>query len=126
MAFIKNLFVVVGDRIKKAKHKAVGGAVEIYKNMEAEANLIEERKSNEKRAELLAQAERAIMEATPQKKPPETDFELKRIIGMCQEYLNGKGYSLKENGSGWVVIEPAGGRKKLETIDELEEYVRSR
>lgn len=47
-------------------------------------------------------------------------------IAQCEAILTSKGYKLRQRGAGWLVREPLGGRQPVESIEELEQYARSR
>lgn len=49
----------------------------------------------------------------------------KRIDGV-EALLRPRGYKLVSRGNGWVVKEPLGGKQPISTLDELEQYARSR
>ena len=50
---------------------------------------------------------------------------LEQRVTTAQKALESKRYKLKRKGSGWVILEPLGGRHKVASIEELEEYVRA-
>jgi len=52
--------------------------------------------------------------------------ERKKRIESCESILRSKGYRLKVRGAGWVVNEPLGGQQPIATLEELEQYARSR
>jgi hypothetical protein len=61
-----------------------------------------------------------------QKKIIEAEFERQRRIDNCEAILKSKGYKLKTSRAGWIVYEPLGGRKSIDTLEELEEYSKPR
>ena len=53
-------------------------------------------------------------------------IEHQKRVNNTEALLRSKGYRLKSNGKGWIVKEPLGGRQSIGTLDELEQYARSR
>jgi hypothetical protein len=53
-------------------------------------------------------------------------LEKNRRVNIAQSDLNAKGYKLKSHSNYWTIIEPLGGRQRIESLDELEAYAKSR
>ena len=53
-------------------------------------------------------------------------IERQKRVNNAEVLLRSKGYRLASNGAGWIVKEPLGGRQPISTLDELEQYARSR
>ena len=51
--------------------------------------------------------------------------ERQKRVDEADSLLRSKGYKLVPAGSGWVVKEPLGGRQRISTLDELEQYAKS-
>ena len=43
-------------------------------------------------------------------------------VARCLVALQGHGYSVEERRYGWLVVEPAGGRQRIESVEQLVEY----
>lgn len=53
-------------------------------------------------------------------------IERQKRIDNAESMLRSKGYKLSASVDGWVVKEPLGGRQQIGTLEELEQYARSR
>ena len=53
-------------------------------------------------------------------------IERQSRVSSAEALLRSKGYKLVSRGNGWVVKEPLGGKQPIGTLDELEQYARSR
>lgn len=80
----------------------------------------EEEAAAARRAESAREARRRAESA----RAPDRD-DLRGRIKAAEKSLESKGYKLGARGREWVVIEPLGGRHKVSSLDELEEYVRA-
>jgi len=70
-------------------------------------------------------SEAAKEEAARKARVPPISERQKRV-NQCTAALISKGYKIKEKGTGWIVIEPLGGRQPIKDIEELEQYAKSR
>lgn len=62
--------------------------------------------------------------AKEEKRISEKEREIR--LKICASTLAKKGYQLSQSGNGWLVNEPLGGKQKLNTLEELEQYANSR
>ncbi|MDC0404224.1 hypothetical protein OAM26_04245 [Porticoccaceae bacterium] len=53
-------------------------------------------------------------------------IERQKRINNAEALLQSKGYKLVSSGNDWIVKEPLGGRQLISTLDELEQYARSK
>ncbi len=75
-------------------------------------------------------AEEAEKFVVPERQRTYTEFtsERQKRIDNCEALLHVKSgkYKLKAKGAGWIVFEPLGGREYIDTLENLEQYARTR
>jgi len=73
-----------------------------------------------------AEINEAVAEQEEYNRKKESVIERQKRINNAESILRSKGYKLSSSGNGWVVKEPMGGRQQIGTLEELEQYARSR
>ena len=68
----------------------------------------------------------AVQEEAVRQVRAEAISERQRRINQCEALMRSKGYTLNVKGAGWIVKEPLGGRQPIETLEDLEQYAKSR
>ncbi|SOB75805.1 hypothetical protein SAMN04488490_1445 [Marinobacter sp. LV10R510-11A] len=53
-------------------------------------------------------------------------IERQKRVNNAEALLRSKGYWLLSRGNGWVVKKPLGGQQPINTLDQLEQYAKSR
>lgn len=73
-----------------------------------------------------AEISEAVAEQEEYNRKNASVIERQKRINNAEASLRSKGYRLVSSGNGWVVKEPLGGKQPISTLDELEQYARSR